>query len=158
MYQIEGNFGGFFIGHELPDSIWTGNGVVLPEFFQDTLLSIEISFLNTTHHVYYDLLPKLDMKYYKSTREFENYFESTKQTDTLSIGNSISACLSNKWSIGDISISLRCEYVTLKIADNKVKRTDNVVLKYFSEYYYNRKQAKKADSERKKYDDVINDL
>lgn len=52
LYQIEGNLGGFFFGHELPDSIWTANGVVFPEFFQDTLLSIEIRFLNTTDLIY----------------------------------------------------------------------------------------------------------
>jgi len=158
LYQIEYSLGGSFFGHELTDSIWTENGVVLPEFFQDTLTSIEIRFLNINSHIYYNLLPKLDQKYYESKKEFANFFGTNKQTDTLSIGNSINASVSNKWSIGDINISLRCEYVMHKIADKKVKRTENVILKYSSGYYYNRKQDKKADGERKRYDDVIKDL
>jgi hypothetical protein len=165
VYQIEVNENAFqeaFLGspeHNVSKKVWSGNGVVLPEFFHDKLMSIEIRFLNTNgNNVYSFLSASLDKKYYKSTPKIYNIFDNDKKTDTLSIGNSLDAYVHNQWTIGDINISLRFDYEIFKVSDNDVKKTDDVTLKYWSEYYYNRKQGERANAERKKSDDVQIDL
>ena len=55
-------------------------------------------------------------------------------------------------------ISLRFDFEILKVADKKLKRTEQVVLKYWSEYYYNQKQEKQTNEGRKKANEVQSDL
>jgi hypothetical protein len=144
---------------DIPKKIWTGSGMVVPEFLDDKLISITLKFLNTKgNNVYSFFETNLNNKYYNSTANPQNYFKNNKKIDTLQVGNSVSWFITNKWSIGDISISLRFDRKAFKAAANKTKNTDDVILKYLSEYYYTLKQDKKADDESKERTKVQDDL
>ncbi len=122
------------------------------------MASNKIEFINTDGEVYGFFLPKLDEKYYKSTPKFDNIFENDKKIDSLAVGNSFNAFISNKWSVGDVNISLRWDYEITKTSDKKVKRRNDVILHYWSEYYYNQKQDEKANKGKKKTSEAQNDL
>lgn len=131
---------------DIPKKIWTGSGDVIPEFLDDKLISITLNFLNTKgSNVYSYFETNLNHKYYKSNPDPRNFFANNKQIDTLQVGNTVNWFISNKWTLGDINISLRYDHESLKISDKKIKATDDVVLKYWSEMYYSLKQDEKTD-------------
>jgi hypothetical protein len=145
----------------VPEKIWTGNGIVIPEFFDNKLISITIKFLNTKgFNVFWFFNLKLDEKYYKSTPQLYNLFVKEDEIpDTLQVGNSIYSNIKNNWQINGINnISLRIDIETLKVSDSKFKKRESVFLKYWSEYYYDQRKNKKVKEEKKEVNEAINDL
>jgi hypothetical protein len=144
---------------DTPKTKWTAKGVVTPEFFDDKLISITIKFLKSAgSNVYWFLVPKLDEKYYKSTPQTHNVFDIDKKLDTMEVGKSISSHIQNNWTAGDVNISVRFDHKNYKLAKNKLKQIDDVVLKYWSEYYYSQKADIKKNEGLKRNKESQNDL
>ena len=144
---------------DIPKKIWTGNGTLVPEFLDEKLISITLKFLGTKgSNVYSFFQTNLNNKYYSSPPDANNFFDNNKKVDTLQAGNFVRWFITNKWTIDDINISLRFNHETFMLPDKNAKVTDDVVLKYWSEYYNKLKRDKKANEESKERNKVQSDF
>jgi hypothetical protein len=142
-----------------PKKNWIGIGLVVPEFFEDKLISISIKFLKTNgNNTYSYFAPMLNKKYYESSPKLYNVFDVEEKLDTLQVGNSITSNIRQKWTHGDINISLYLEKVRRKIGENNIVQIDDVILKYWSENYYSLKKEKGINEEVVEYKELQNDL